>query len=224
MTPLKLISSRDEAGNVRTYIFETNGLTWIAGQNQGYTLPKAGATEAENQRWFTITSAPSEGVIQLTTRISESKFKQALNAMKPGEEIMAYELGGDFTWEQESDEPVVMVAGGIGITPFRSILVERHNAGKPLNATLLYFNRTAEVSFQSELQRLSKQHPEFTLRIVIGEPITADKILELVPQARKQILYLSGPEPMVESIGSKLHERGITVKQDWFPGYDDKNY
>jgi len=224
MTALKLISSRDEAGNVRTFIFETNGLTWIAGQNQGYTLPQAGATEAENQRWFTIASAPSERVIHLTTRVSESRFKQALNAMKPGEEIMAYDVGGDFTWEGESDEPVVMVAGGIGVTPFRSILLERHRAGKPLNATLLYFNRTEEVSFQTELQNLSNKHPEFTLRIAIGEPITADKILELAPQARKQMLYLSGPEPMVESIGSRLHERGITVKQDRFPGYDDKNY
>ena len=75
-----------------------------------------------------------------------------------------------------------------------------------------------------ELQRLSNIHPEFTLRMVIGEQVTADKIIELAPQARKQILYLSGPEPMVESIGLKLRERGITVKQDRFPGYDEKNY
>lgn len=224
MTTFNLISSHDEAGNVRTFTFETNGITWIAGQSQGYILPQAGETEAENQRWFTIASAPSEGVIHITTRVSESRFKKTLNAMKPGEEIKAFDLGGDFTWEEESDEPVVMVAGGIGITPFRSILLERHKAGKPLNATLLYFNRTKEVSFQTELQRLSKQHPEFSLRIAIGESITSDKILELAPQAKKQILYLSGPEPMVESIGSKLHERGITVKQDRFPGYDDKNY
>lgn len=224
ISTLKLISSRDEAGNVRTFIFETSGLTWIAGQSQGYILPQAGETEAENQRWFTVASAPSEGVIHITTRVSESRFKRTLNAMKPGEEIKAFDLDGDFTWEEESDEPVVMVAGGIGVTPFRSILLERHRAGKPLNANLLYFNRTEDVSFQTELQNLSNKHPEFTLRIAIGEPITADKILELAPQARKQILYLSGPEPMVESIGSKLHERSITVKQDRFPGYDDKNY
>ena len=224
ISTLKLISSRDEAGNVRTFIFETNGLIWIAGQNQGYILTQAGETETENQRWFTIASAPSEGEIHISTRVSESRFKQTLNAMKPGEEIKAFDLGGNFTWEEESDEPVVMVAGGIGVTPFRSILLERHKAGKPLNATLLYFNRTEEVPFQIELQRLSNKHPEFTLRIAIGEPVTADKILELAPQARKQMLYLSGPEQMVKSIGSNLHERGITVKQDRFPGYDDKNY
>ncbi len=224
ISTLKLISSLDEAGNVRTFIFEAKGLIWIAGQNQGYILPQAGETETENQRWFTIASAPSEGAIHISTRVSDSRFKQTLNAMKPGDEIKAFELGGDFTWEEESDEPVVMVAGGIGVTPFRSILLERHKAGKPLNATLLYFNRSEEVPFQIELQRLSDKHPEFTLRIVIGEQITADKILELAPQAKKQMLYLSGPEQMVKSIGSKLHERGITVKQDRFPGYDDKNY
>src|SRR5665647_3881307 len=127
----------------------------------------------------------------------------------PRSKAMAFDLGGDFTWEEESDEPVVMVAGGIGVTPFRSILLERHRAGKPLNATLLYFNRIEEVPFQTELQKLSNKHPEFTLRIPIGEHITADKILELAPQAKKQMLYLSGPEQMVKSIGSKLHERGI---------------
>ncbi|MBK5226277.1 MAG: FAD-dependent oxidoreductase [Thermoleophilia bacterium] len=224
ISTLKLISSHDEVGNVRTFIFETGGLTWVAGQSLGYTLPQAGEAEAEKQRWFTIASAPSERAIHISTRVSESRFKQALNAMKPGEEIKAYDLGGDFTWKEESDEPVVMVAAGIGVTPFRSILLERHKAEKPLNATLLYFNRTEEVPFQTELQKLSNKHPEFTLRIVIGEHVTADKIIELAPQARKQIFYLSGPKPMVESIGLKLRERGITVKQDRFPGYDEKNY
>jgi len=221
---LRLLSARNETGNVRTFVFETGGLKWIPGQSQGYVLPTAGATEEENERWFTITSAPTEGEIHISTRISASRFKQTLNAMMPGDEIQAHGLDGDFTWQEEPSEPVVLVAGGIGVTPFRSILLQRHADGKRLNATLLYFNRNDDVPFQTELKKLEDQHPEFDMRVVVGQLISADTILSLAPQAGRETVYLSGPEPMVESVGTALRERGAQVKQDWFPGYDEKNY
>ncbi len=221
---LKLISSRKEAGNIRTFIFETGGLVWIAGQSQACVLPRAGVTKEENQRWFTIASAPSEGTINISTRISKSKFKQALNALKLGDEMQVYGLSGDFIWEEKESERVVLVAGGIGVTPFRSILLERKAVGKPLNATLLYFNRTSEIPFENEFRLLEQDHPEFVLNSIVGEPISAEKILELAPQSKNQIVYLSGPEPMVESIGANLRELGVSIKQDWFPGYDESNY
>jgi ferredoxin-NADP reductase len=221
---LKLSASYDEIDNVRTFVFETGGLHWLAGQSQGYILPQAGATEKENQHWFTISSAPSEGTINISTRISESAFKQALNAMKPGDEIRTHSLGGDFIWEEADGVPVTLVAAGIGVTPFRSILLQRKALEKPLNATLLYFNRGGGVPFEKELQKLSQEYSEFVLKIVVGEPITADKIFELAPQASVETVYLSGPAPMVTSIGSDLKERRVIIKQDWFPGYDEKNY
>lgn len=62
------------------------------------------------------------------------------------------------------------------------------------------------------------------MRYVVGQPIRAETILKLVPQSGQQIVYVSGAEPMVERVGSDLSERGVTAKQDWFPGYDDKTY
>jgi ferredoxin-NADP reductase len=220
-THLRLIRSQGEAGNVRTFVFETGGLTWIAGQSQGYVIPSVGETEDENQRWFTIASAPYEGEIHISTRVSQSKFKQALNAMQPGETISCYGLEGDFTWE-ETSEPVVLVAGGIGITPFRSILLERSRAGKPLNANLLYYNRDEQIPFRAELESLASRHSEFRLQFVVGEMIDADSILRRAPDSSSRLLYISGPEPMVENVGEKLRERGVEIKQDWFPGYDEK--
>lgn len=221
---LRLLAVRNEAGNVRTFVFETGGLEWIPGQSQGYVLPAAGDTAEENERWFTIASAPSEGEIHISTRVSDSKFKRALAAMRLGEEIQAHDLDGDFTWEDEPSEPVVLVAGGIGITPFRSILLQRHLDGKKLGATLLYFNRDEDIPFLAELRNLGDRHPEFRLIVVTGQPISAEAITSLAPQATREIVYVSGPEPMVESVGSALRERGIRVKQDWFPGYDETNY
>jgi len=224
MTNLKLLSSHSEAGNVRTFVFETGGLLWKAGQAQAYTLPHIGKKEEESQRWFTIASAPHEGEIHISTRVSQSKFKQALIAMKPGDEIQAHGLEGDFTWEEESAEPVVLVAGGIGITPFRSILKSRQSKGRRLNARLLYFNRDTDVAFREELEVIRAKHSELHIEIVIGEEISADAIVRRAPQSAHQLVYLSGPEPMVEKVGSGLRDRGVTIKQDCFPGYDEKTY
>ncbi len=204
VSKLKLLSSHDEAGNVRTFVFETGGISWIAGQAQAYVLPEVGEKEEDNERWFTIAAAPSEGKIHISTRVTKSKFKQALNAMQPGDEIQAHGLEGDFTWEEESDKPVVLVAGGIGITPFRSILAERDAKGKRLNARLLYFNRDGEVPLQDELVTLQSKHPEFTLETIIGKEISAEAILTFAPDSIHQTVYLSGPEPMVESVGAEL--------------------
>jgi ferredoxin-NADP reductase len=224
-TKLKLLSSHDEAGNVRTFVFETGGLKWIAGQYQGYILPQAGKTEREYERWFTIASAPGEKEIHISTRVTESAFKQSLNALKPGEQIQAHTLGGDFTWEDEPSKPVVLIAGGIGVTPFRSMLIERAAKGKHLNATLLYFNRTDDIAFRKEFDSLAARHPEFSFVPIIGESITSEAILKRTTGSKTAAkFYLSGPEPMVEKIGNELKKEAIELKQDWFPGYDEKDY
>ncbi len=221
---LKLLEVRPEAGDVKTFVFESGGLKWLAGQSQEWVLAQAGETMDENSRRFTISSAPSEGTMNITTRITQSAFKQALNALQPGEEIERYAIEGDFTWEDEPIEPVILVAGGIGITPFHSILLERNNAGKKLNATLLYFNRMPEVPLLKEFEVLAQSHPEFKLKTIVGEPVTAEKILELAPESRRSLVYLSGPEAMVQAVGAKLKEEGVNIKTDEFPGYNEHNF
>lgn len=224
MRQLKFLSSRDEAGNIKTFIFDAGDLQWSAGQHDTFVLPQAGTEKSANRRWFTIASAPSEGKVYLSTRLSNSAFKQALNRLKPGDTIDAQGIAGKFTWEDETATPVVLVAGGIGVTPFRSILIERHQRGKKINASLLYFGRDDKFAFRDEFQKLAEQHPEFKVRYLINEPISAEKIIELEPLAEKSTIYLSGPEPMVESVGNAFKARGIALKQDWFPGYDEHNY
>ncbi len=224
MRKLKLLASHDEAGNIRSFDFETAGLEWQAGQHDAFVLPQAGADKTDNKRWFTIASAPSEGRIRIATRISGSAFKQALDGLRVGDTIDALDVSGKFIWEGPSAVPVVLVAGGIGITPYRSILLERAARGLPLNATLLYFNRDDAIAFRDEFDRLTAQHAELTVRYLVGEPITVARIAELAPLADGTVVYLSGHKAMVDSIGEVLKARGIEVKQDWFPGYDETSY
>ncbi len=195
-TQLSLIASRDEVDNVRTFIFETGNLEWVAGQFQAYRLPQVGGTDEENERWFTISSAPVEGTINISTRISASPFEKALNSLKPGDEITTHGLGGKFVWEEDDENPVVLVAAGIGITPFRSILLQRSAVEKPLNATLLYFNRTSGIPFQKELEDLARRHPEFDMKLLVGEPVTVEKMFQLSPKAKEQLVFTSlAPNP-----------------------------
>jgi ferredoxin-NADP reductase len=156
--------------------------------------------------------------------ITNTKFKQALNKLEIGDEIERSHIDGDFIWEENVTEEIIFVAAGIGITPFRSILIERKNAGKKLNAQLLYFNRNSEIIFQDELKELSKNHPEFQVEFIIGERVSAESILSRIIDKNNKVIYLTGPEPMVESVGEDLKQKGIKVKQDWFPGYDEKNF
>lgn len=224
MPQLKLLSSHEEAGNIRTFVFEAGDTKWIAGQHDTFVLEQAGDDKALNRRWFTIASAPSEGCIWLTTRLSDSAFKQALSRLQPGDTITTQGIGGKFTWEDEASAPAVLVAGGIGITPFRSILLEREARGKALNATLLYFNRDENIAYRDLFDRLAKEHPEFHVRYLINEPITAEKIAELAPLSAQTTVFLSGPKVMVDNVGNALKAQGVSLKQDWFPGYDEETY
>lgn len=222
---LKLITIHEEVGNSKTFSFETDGLVWVPGQYQIYTLPQVGREKSENSRYFTIASAPSEQRIDITTRISDSKFKKALNNLAIGESIQVSGLGGDFIWEEQDSGPVVFVAAGIGITPFRSMLLERKAKKQSLNATLIYFNRSDEIPFLELFKQLEVEHLEFKFISIVGEHVSAKKILELAPLNSKDgTVYISGPEPMVETIGEELKEQGLTLKQDWFPGYTDENF
>lgn len=222
MATLTLLSTRAEAGNIKTFVFDGTGFSWVPGQYQTYVLPQAGENDDARKRYFTIASAPHEGTINISTRVSASPFKQTLDALQPGETIEATGIEGDFTWD--GDEPVVFVAGGIGVTPFRSMLLERVAKGEPINAFLVYFGRDDDFAFRDEFDKLAQDHQEFAVKYVVGERVSAENILAHAPLAKQRTLYLSGPEAMVDAVGEELTAQGVTLKQDWFPGYDETSY
>lgn len=221
MTKLSFVKSYDEVDNIKTFVFSSDGTSWLPGQFQEYVLSQAGQADAA-KRWFTIASAPSEGEIHISTRLTGSAFKRALDDLQPGDQIEAHGAEGDFLWQDDTE--IVMVAAGIGVTPFRSMLVERHNRHLPLNTTLLYYSRDDQFAFEEELDTLLAEHPEFKIEYISGKPITADSILEHAPQAEELVTYVSGPEPMVDAVGDELMAKGVELKQDWFPGYSSETY
>jgi ferredoxin-NADP reductase len=95
---------------------------------------------------------------------------------------------------------------------------------KPLNVQLLYANRDNDFPYRKELEALRTRHPEFRIDYVISPNRLDEKsIPQLVPDIEKPMLYVSGPEPMVESMDETLKKIGVPeerIKNDFFPGYE----
>ena len=227
---LRLLRKQQEASDCYTYVFSNNNnLKWKPGQYLHYTLPHKLVDNRGDERWFTISSAPFEDEIHLTTRFDLEKgstFKKELFAMSPGDEIEIDLPEGDFVLP-DKHENVVFIAGGIGITPFRSILAECNHKKSYLHVTLLYASRDEDnVVFKEELESFRKENPNMDISYFYGDNfITKEVILDASRKYDNPLFYVSGPEPMVESFKNMFDEIGIGSdhsKFDYFPGYTVK--
>ena len=223
---LKFTGSQPVAGNVVSFSFESDdSLQWLPGQYMHYILPHADADDRGTERWFTNSAAPSEGKVMISTRIDAehgSSFKRVLQSLKPGDTIEADGPEGDFTVDDEARN-YLFVAGGIGITPFRSILTEAHAKGAQLHVTLLYANRDENVPFKDELEQYVADNVNLHIDYFITpKALDADQIKQYADNLEDPLVYLSGPEPMVKSFANDLETLGISkesLKLDDFPGY-----
>ena len=223
---LKLIARKAESPGVESFIFKPDEpLVWKAGQFLHYVLNHESTDDRGSDRWFTIASAPYERHVMITTRFAakrSSTFKKTLKALKRGDSIEVSDLDGDFIVSDPKKE-YVFIAGGIGITPFRAILKQAEHDGKQLRVTLLYANRKTVAAYKKGFDAMTRRNPNFKIHYLF-HPQRIDKptIKELVPDLGRPMFYVSGPEPMVESIGKMLRQLGVPkkrIKQDWFPGY-----
>lgn len=223
---LKLSARKKESPGVESFIFKPEEpLAWKAGQFLHYVLNHPATDDRGSDRWFTIASAPYERHVMVTTRFAGAKgstFKKTLKALKKGDTMEISDLDGDFI-VTDARKDYVFIAGGIGITPFRSILKQAEHERKLLRVQLLYSNRKQVAAYKKEFDAMAKRNPRFKVHYLF-HPQRIDKqtVRDLVPDFKKKTFYVSGPEPMVESIGKMLRQIGLPqkqLKQDWFPGY-----
>lgn len=222
---LKFLEKRQETPGVYSFFFQPeSGITWAPGQYMHYVLPHPDADDRGMERWFTISSAPFEKQIGLTTRLASDKsssFKQALMRIKPGDELEADGPKGKFIL-QEGDHKHILIAGGIGITPYRPMLVQLDHAGEQKSIELLYANRDDHLVFGNFFKQFEAKVPAFHLRTFIGSQKINDSDLESYVSDASTVFYLSGPRAMVESYQSPLETAGLDeqrIKTDYFPGY-----
>lgn len=222
---LRFVGKKKQIENVYTFIFEpSKKVSWQPGQYLHYEFPHPGADDRGTERWFTISAPPYEKNIMLTTRFDterSSSFKKALQKLEPGTEIKAGDPRGDFLLEPDAPRHV-LIAGGIGVTPYHSMLLQLNHDGKPLNIDLFYANRDKNFVFDDELQELSAKHPEFKIHKFIGDQRITEGDLKPYLEDENIIFYISGPRPMVETYQHLLENLGASperIKTDYFPGY-----
>lgn len=224
---LMLVAKRPESEDAASFIFRSDApLTWQAGQFLSYILPHPDPDDRGITRYFTIASAPFEGHVMRTTRFASgrsSSFKRALRQLSVGAVVEVREPDGDFVLGDPSGEHILL-AGGIGVTPFWAILLDLDHSGLPVNATLLYANRTPDFVYKGELDRLAGRHPGFVIRYLVSPArITEASIRGVAPDLAKPIFNVSGPETFVETFEGMLAGLGVPdahVRRDYFPGYD----
>src|SRR5712691_9054071 len=169
---LRFVNQQHEAENATSFFFQSESpLTFRAGQYLRYTLPHSDADTRGISRSFSIASSPEEPLLRLTTRLSTppSTFKQALARLQPGAIVDASGPFGQFVYT-ESDVPAVLIAGGIGITPMRSILGDLASRRVRIRSTLLYSSATQDIPFRTWLDALAADWPELRVIYTVTRP------------------------------------------------------
>lgn len=215
------------ARNTWSLYFEPlSKFNFIPGQYLEWTYPHKNPDVRGIRRYFTIASSPGEKNIMVTIRVSEkgSSFKSAILKMKKGEQIIAFGPQGDFVLPKDKDSPLVFIAGGIGITPFRSIIEFLLKNREKKDIVLLYSNSAAsDVAFKDVFER-AKEIGVKTYYIITERDGYIDEkmIKEKIPDYRDRTFYVSGPELMVEVFKEMLSKMKVKwIKTDYFPGYRD---
>jgi len=173
---------------------------------------------------FSIASSPHESYLLFTTRLRKSRFKNKLAKLKTGSAVIIRGPAGQFLLPDKKSEEVILLAGGIGITPVRSMLLAEAHAKSRRPITLFYSNRRPQdAAFLEELSNfLLKNH---TLVPVITKKegrLVFTKIRKHVKLAKKQTYYVVGPPGFVDAMVKMLLKAGISrrniISED-FAGY-----
>lgn len=214
---LKFKISQPQTGGATSFRFiPTEPLEWIAGQSIKIELE---GPYGPLEHRFTISAAPYEKEVAITTRLSGSDYKNALATLKPGDKVKAYGLEGDFTW-RETKSQHIFVAGGIGVTPYHSIIKQRDHDGQEVPVCLIYGSSDPGIVFKDELDGWAAKHPELTINYITDRHIEVYDILR-VAQEVSGLIYLSGPEVMVDALSEALMKEGVPkdrLVHDWFSG------
>lgn len=208
----------------RFYFTKPDGFGFTAGQSIDLTLVNPPETDTEgNTRAYSLVSAPHELELSIATRMRDTAFKRVLGSLPPGAPLTFEGPFGDFVLHEKVSRPAVILAGGIGITPFYSMITDATHRALPHQIVLLFGNRTKESApFLSELETLVRKNKNFSFISLIGSRIDADLVRAHVPPHTDPVYYLAGPAPMVRAMRAILHSLSVSgddVRTEEFTGY-----
>lgn len=236
---VKLQERRQETPDIMTFVFDLDGqpYSYTAGQFAFFELDALTAHDPRGKRrHFTLSCSPTEhGIVQLTTQLRGFGLKETLRAAPMGLEVELEDARGRFTLPDSAAQHIVFLGGGIGVTPFRSMLRYAADENLPHKITLLYSAAAPDrVVFRREFELLPQEDPNVEIILTVtdassdptwkGETgrIDAAKIQAHVRDIPNALFYTCGPPPMVQAMEELLKTMNVApahIRVERFSGY-----
>jgi len=212
-------------------------MNFLPGQYMEWTYAHKNPDSRGTRRYFTIAASPTEENLRIGVRFSPngSSFKKALISLKKDDLIVASQLAGEFVLPKDQNKKLIFIAGGIGVTPYRSMIKYLLDTKQRRDIILFYSNKlVSDIVYRDIFDEASQKSgikTVYTLTDTDNVPqgwqgeigfMDAKMIAKEVPDFKERIFYISGPHSMVDTFEEVLKEMGISkskIKTDFFPGY-----
>jgi ferredoxin-NADP reductase len=237
LIPRRLKEVKPETHNATSFIFDKpDGFTYTAGQYARWRLGHPDSDERGITRPFTISSSPTEEFLMLTTKFAQdrgSTFKRALAGLEVGSEILFEGPKGEFILPDDENQEVVFLGGGVGITPFRSMIKFSTDTHSPRIIRLIYANKApGDIIYHREFDAWAEANPSLKLTYTVDDPddgwtgetgyLTPELLRQHIPDLDKPIFFICGPEGMIAAYTEVLTSLAVTpdrIRTENFSGY-----
>ena len=214
---------RAELGSISMVVSFTRPISFAYEAGDWIDLMKTGAL-LKGGKTYSLSSSPTEPELAIMFRKGLSPLKQHLQTLQPGDELIITQYGNDYGFHLRENRSSVLIAGGIGIAPFRSMLKEMADTESQNQVQLLYFNKGTEFLLADELDEWAQSLHLDIHYFNTDELKRKDrlKIFQTVMNRGAHHYFIAGPESMVETTEHMLIDLGIDAKDiriDSFGGY-----
>lgn len=231
----KLAQRQDPAPDIADFVFiPAHPFSYRPGQYVEVTMPHVHADARGNRRYFTLASSPTEHTLRLGVKFHNhgSSFKQALLGLGDGAAVAFSPPAGDFVLPRDASRKLAFIAGGIGVTPYRSMVQYLLDSGERRPVTLLYAEKRPEEFVYLDVFEAARERLGLQLVCIAQEAsadwsgqrgrITEATIKAAIPDYQECLFYVSGSSVLVASVRRQLRTLGVSarhIKTDYFPGY-----
>ncbi|MDE2588618.1 MAG: FAD-dependent oxidoreductase [Patescibacteria group bacterium] len=219
----KLIRKEEVAeGTMAFYMDKPQDISYISGQHATFRIISPSENDEEgDSRTFSFITIPTDNEIGIATRMRDTAFKRILRNAEPGFEIEIKDPRGSLILPSDTKRPLVLLAGGIGITPLISMVREATFKKSDQKITLFYSNRTIkQTAFLNELKETVNKNPNFSFVPVMTQEdlanwngeighLTVETLRKYIPNTNDTLFYLAGPTGMVTAMTNILTSAGV---------------
>lgn len=219
-----LISKQQLTDTIWEFTFSKPlGYDYLAGQATKLLIPNVN-DERGDARWLSFASSPNENYLQFITRITDtsSVYKHTLRSLPVETEVYIDQPMGSFAFPLQPRYPIICIASGVGIAPFRSLLLSNSKSNKPHDTKLVIRTRpNTPVPYKTELQHVSQ-----ATYIDDTDSLSSQKLMHTVlsyQQSTPHLHYIAGTQNFVDRIQSALQKNNVPdyhIITDPYHGYE----